>query len=137
MKIVPEDFILTKENKKDFKKSTISRINLTNEFTLEDIEAHQKHLKKNRHEVQAQVRLTSAVIRNVEENHPFVAAMSDEQLATAAYLQENKEVLKKAEAKLKEVDKTVKKYNEYLDVIYKKFGFVPTELPQNDSNQTN
>lgn len=126
-KINGEDFSIKKEDKKDYRKTIISRSNLTNEFTIEALETHQESLKKSEKEIVAQMGLTKAVVENVTRNHPLVAKMSDEALATAAYLHENKQLLAQAEAKLKEVKKTIKKYDETLDVIYTKFGFEKPE----------
>lgn len=127
-KIEEKDFKLKKENKKDFKKSVIERSNLTNEFTLEDIENHQTELDKQERETVAQIKISTAVIGNVERNHPFVSKLSDEQLNTAAYLAETKDILKKSEAQLKAVRATKKKYKEVVTVIYKKFGFIESNV---------
>ena len=126
-KIEAKDFNLKKENKKDFKKSIIERGNLTNEFTLEDIESHQVELDKAERELTAQIKVSTAVVGNVERNHSFVSKLSDEQLSAAAYLAETKEILRKSEAQLKGVKATKKKYKEVLEVVYKKFGFVENE----------
>ena len=131
-KLNPEDFSIAKSNK-DFKKAIISRSNLTNEFTLEDIEKHEAHLLKNERELVAQISLTKAVVGNVERNHKFVSKMSDEQLAVAAYLHENRALLAKSEGQLKDVRRAMKNYKEVTDTIYNKFGFVKTELDESPS----
>ena len=127
-KIVAEDFNLKKENKKDFKKSVIERVNLTNEFTIEDIEKHQRDLDKMAREATAQIRVTKAAIGNVEKNHKFVSKMSDEQLNAAHYLWDAKVLLRDTEKKLKSVNETKKKYAQILSVIYGKFGFVESNV---------
>ena len=127
-KVNAEDFSIDKVNKKDFKQSVIKRSNLTNEFTLSDLETHQAQLEKMERELKAQVKLTTSVIENIDRNHKLVSKMSDEQLHTAAYLYENKNVLKEAEKKLKEVTKTKKNYKEVIDTIYSKFGFVESNV---------
>ena len=126
-KINGEDFSIKKENKKDYRETVISRSNLTNEFTIASLEDHQAKLEKSKGEIAAQIKLSEAVVANVSKNHPFVSKMSDEALATAAYLYETKQVLAQAEAKLKEIKTTLKKYDETLEVIYTKFGFVKPE----------
>ena len=127
-KVNAEDFSIAKANKKDFKKAVIQRSNLTNEFTLEDIETHQVELDRLEKELTAQIKLSTAVVGNVERNHPFVSKMSDEALNAAAYLAETKNILRDAEKKLKEVKQTKKNYKEVVDTIYKKFGFVESSL---------
>lgn len=126
-KINEGDFSIKKENKKDYRKTIINRHNLTNEFTIESIEDHQESLKKSQKEIVSQIGLTKAVVANIAKNHAYIGKMSDEALAIAAYLYENKKVLAQADAKLKEIKKTIKKYDETLDVIYTKFGFVKPE----------
>lgn len=123
-KIKAEDFNLKKEDKKDFKKSIIERTNLTNEFTLADIETHRAELEKMERELTAQIRISTAAKENVERNHKFVSKMSDEQLNAAHYLWETKQIIRKSEIKLKEVKRTKKKYKEIESVIMDKFGFV-------------
>jgi len=127
-KIVAEDFNLKKENKKDFKKSVIERVNLTNDFTIEDIENHQRDLEKMAREATAQIRVTKAAIDNVGRNHKFVSKMSDEQLNAAHYLWDAKTLLRDTEKKLKSVTETKKKYAQILSVIYGKFGFVESNV---------
>jgi disulfide oxidoreductase YuzD len=131
-KINPDDFSIAKKHK-DFKKAVILRGNLTNEFTLEDVEIHQRQLDKNERELIAQIKLTTAVVENVERNHEFVAAMSDEQLNVAAYLAENRNLLSEAKKKLKEVEKTKKNYEAVTAAIYEKFGFVESNIIENET----
>lgn len=127
-KIIAEDFNLKKQDKKNFKKSIIERVNLTNEFTLEDIENHKAELDKMERELTAQIRVSNAAKENVERNHAFISKMSDEQLSVAHYLFETKDIIRKSEAKLKEVKATKKKYNEVLKVVMEKFGFVESNV---------
>ncbi len=131
-KINPDDFSIAKKHK-DFKKSVILRGNLTNEFTLEDVESHQAQIVKMERELTAQIKLTTAVVENVERNHEFVAAMSDEQLNVAAYLAENRNLLSEAKKKLKEVEKTKKNYEAVVAAIYEKFGFVESNIIENET----
>lgn len=134
-KIVAEDFNLKKQDKKDYKKSIIERVNITNEFTLADIENHQADLDKMERELTAQIRVSNAAKENVERNHPFVSKMSDEQLNAAHYLFETKDIIRKSEAKLKEVKATQKKYKEVMDVVMSKFGFVKSNVMENESSK--
>lgn len=130
-KINEGDFSIAKENKKDFKKTVISRDNLTNEFTIESLEQHQSELQKSKQTIAAQLRLTDAVIGNVGRNHAHISKMSDEALATASYLYENKQIKLQAESKLKEIKAALKKYEDTLKVIYTKFGFTESNVLDN------
>jgi len=126
-KINPEDFSISKENKRDFKLSVISRANLTNQFTLQSLEDHQAELTKAKSTIESQLKLTNAAIDNICRNHKTIAKLSEEDLATADYLYENKAVKTNAENKLKEIKVSLKKYEETLDVIYTKFNFKKPE----------
>jgi paraquat-inducible protein B len=127
-KVNAEDFSISKQNKTNFKKSIIQRSNLTNEFTLEDIENHLTELNRLEKELASQIKLSTAVVGNVERNHPFVSKMSDEALNAAAYLFETKKIISDSEKKLKSVKQTKKNYKEVIDTIYKKFGFVESNV---------
>jgi len=127
-KVNAEDFSISKQNKTNCKKSIIQRSNLTNEFTLEDIENHQVELDRLEKELTAQIKMSTAVVGNVERNHPFVAKMSDKQLNAAAYLFETKKIINDAEKKLKDVKQTKKNYKEVVSTIYKKFGFLESNV---------
>ncbi len=122
-KIQAEDFSIAKENKKDFKKSVILRSNLTNEFTLEEVEADEKKLDQMEREMNGQIRVSKAALDNIGRNHPAVVKMSDETLAKASYVYETKQVLQAAERKLKEIKNAKKKYRDVKSVVYTKFGF--------------
>jgi hypothetical protein len=122
-KVNADDFSISKASKKDYRETVIARANLTNHFTIASLEDHEEELKKAKDTITAQLKLTNAALDNIARNHPDVAGLSQEQLATAAYLYENQAVRTNAENKLKEINASLKKYAETLDVIYKKFGF--------------
>lgn len=126
-KINADDFSISKENKKDYTETVIARANLTNHFTIKSLEDHQAELKKAKDTIKAQLKLTDAAIDNIERHHKMISKMSEEQLATAAYLYENKAVRTNAQNKLKEIMASLRKYDDTLEIIYKKFGFVKPE----------
>ena len=130
-KIKAEDFELTKGNK-NFKKAVITRINMTNTFTIEDLEGDMRNLDRMERESAGQIRVSKAAVDNIERNHKFISKMSDEQLAVAAYLHETKGLLAKAEKTAKEVKNAKKIYREMVKTVYEKFGFVETELPKDE-----
>lgn len=131
-KINADDFTIARPNTKDFKQSVISRSNLTNQFTLQSLEDHQKELTKSGETIAAQIKLTDAVIGNVVRNYPKIAKLTQEELATASYLFENFQLKANSEAKLKEVKTTIKKYNDTLSIIYTKFGFVESNILEDE-----
>ena len=122
-KIEAENFELTKKHKTNFKKSEITRTNMTSTFTVEDLEDDMANLDRMQKEATAQVGLSKSVVENIAHHHPMISKLSDEQLAQAAYLHETKQVLNKAEKTLKDVKDARKKYNAIIAAVYSKFGF--------------
>jgi hypothetical protein len=135
-KIKAEDFKILKADKKNFKHSTIERGGLTSTFTIGELEGDLISLDRNEREATSQIKLSKAALENIERNHKFVSKMSEEQLATAAYLHETRAVLAKAEKTLKQIKDAKKKYNEVLSTVYKVFGFVETNLPDDNDSLT-
>lgn len=132
-KIKAEDFKIIKADKKNFKHSTIERGGLTTTFTISELEGDLISLDRNEREAAAQVKLSKAAIENIERNHKFVSKMSDEALATAAYFHETKQLLAKAEKTLKQVKDAKKKYKEVLSTVYTAFGFMESNVMENES----
>jgi hypothetical protein len=128
-KVNADDFVIGKENKKNPLLTTIKRINLENEFVVSDVVKHLETLKENEETLKAQSKLTSAVIKNIATNHPDVYKMTEEKLTTAAYLQENKDVLKQVDKKLAEVSGAMRRYKETLKIIETKFNINVQETP--------
>jgi hypothetical protein len=126
--INPKDFELKEENKEDFKQSTIVRKNVETEFTLALIEDHKGDLVKMDKELTSQADLCKATCENIERNHEFVKDLTPEQIHHVWMYQENKTVVDNAEGKLKEVKEQLTAYEELLDMVYTKFGFVKSEV---------
>lgn len=127
-KLNPDDFSIVKDNKRDFKNAVIERGNLTNQFTVAEVEIDYMRLEQMEKELTSQIKLSTAALDNIDRNHPFVMKLSDEQLATASYVYETKKVKSQAESKLKQVKNGMKKYRDVLETIYKKFGFVQSNV---------
>jgi len=125
----PDHFEMSEQNE-NFKKSVIARTNLTNHFTIENIEAQQAQLEKMERELEAQLKVTGGVLDNVKRNHPGIFALTEEMLAIAAYLHENRRVFGESKKKLAEVKEHLGHYENVLKVIYDKFGFVESEVTE-------
>lgn len=132
----PKDFELKDENKEDFKQSIIERKNVTTEFTLALVEDHQNDLLKLKKELESQSRVCKATCDNIERNHEWIKDLDDEKLHHAWMYQENKTVVDKAEAKLKVVDEQLESYDDLIDTVYKKFGFVKSEVIEEDNDKS-
>jgi hypothetical protein len=128
-KINADDFKIGKENKKNPLLTTIKRINLENEFVVEDVVKHLKTLKENEATLKAQSKLSTAVLNNISRNHPHVYKMKEEDIVTASYLYETKSVLKETDKKLMEVLGAIRRYKDTLKVIETKFNINVEETP--------
>jgi hypothetical protein len=129
-KVNPKDFELKKEDKDDFKQSVIERKNVKTEFTLSLVEEHKNDLLKLETELTAQASVCQATVDNIERNHEFAAKLTDEERHHVWMYVENATVVKDAEAKLKVVKEQLGAYDELLDTVYEKFGFVKTEVEE-------
>lgn len=132
----PEDLAIKEENKEDFKQSVITRSNLTNEFTVADIETHLVTLNKMKKEADANVSLAKSMLANIEKNHKkLIDSLSPEKIATVWLWQENQNMVKEITPQQKDINKEVEKHEDYLSTIYETFGFVETEVPEvNEDN---
>lgn len=131
----PDHFEIAEKNE-NFKQAIIARSNLTNHFTIEKVEEQQEQLRKMERELEAQLTVTNAVLDNVKRNHPEIFALSDEMLAVASYLHENKVLLSESEGKLGEVKEHLSHYDDVLGVIYEKFGFVESPVEEETNDET-
>lgn len=120
MSLDKKDFSIKNEAENPLE-TVIQRGNLTNEFTLGDVLAHQKDLARMKGELEAQVSLTKATCENIERNHEWVKDMDDEKLHHAWMYFENKDLLKKSDEKLTQVKEQVATYQELVELLAKEF----------------
>lgn len=123
-KLEAKNLKMVDENKDDFKESLIERKNLTNTFTIAAIEKHLASLDKMKTEGEGTTKLAQATVDNVLRNNAFIKDMSEKDLHAAHMYWENLMIVKEIKPQLENVLEEIKKHNEYLDVIYEKFGFV-------------
>lgn len=123
-----DDFELVKENKKDPKKTTVRRVNITNEFEIGDIEKQLAHLDKLETEVASQQKVCDAYMKNVRDNYgKVIDQLSEEEMHAVHMYYENLTLGRDSKNKLKEIRKQKKDYKEISDLIHTKFGFVKTQ----------
>lgn len=127
-KINAQDFELKEENEENFRDSVIERKNVTTEFTITAVEEHKADLQKFERELKSQISLCQKTVDNMLENHEWLKEMDDEKLHHAWMLKSNLDVIKEAEPKLVQVEDQLTQYNELLDTVYEKFGFVKSEV---------
>jgi hypothetical protein len=127
-KINAKDFELKEENKDNFKQSVIERKNVVTEFTVEVVEEHKADLVKFERELESQISLCQKTIDNMLKNHEWLKDMDEEKLHHAWMMKSNADVIAEAEPKLEEVKGQLAQYNDLLDTVYEKFGFVKSEV---------
>ena len=116
-------------NEDDFRESIIERTGLTNEFTVASIEKHLATLGKLRIEGEGTMGLAQATADNVLRSNEWIKDMSEEDQHALWMYYDNITIANEIKPQLEDVYTDEKIHNEYLDVIYDKFGFVKTELP--------
>lgn len=120
-----EDISIKEENKENFKESVIERENLTNEFTIADIEKHLETLGKMKTEADATLGVATAMKTNIEKNHNDVLEkLSMEERHHVAMWFEQENIINEISPQVKNVDEEIAIHQEYLDVIYDAFGYV-------------
>jgi hypothetical protein len=88
------------------------------EFPFSDIDKDTEYLKKVKKEIEGNIGIQTATMKNVERSHPHVANMTKEDL-TAAYLyRQATGYLSEAEKKLAEINKQLEDYaDEKVEII--------------------
>jgi hypothetical protein len=127
-KINAKDFELKEENKDNFRQSVIERKNVVTEFTVEVVEEHKNDLLKFERELESQISLCQKTIDNMLKNHEWLKDLDDEKLHHAWMMKSNADVIAEAVPKLEEVKNQLAQYNDLLDTVYEKFGFVKSEV---------
>lgn len=89
------------------------------EFTLGELENNIEILKKNKRELDANIKLQEAKKGNIEEHHPFVLHMEPEDIFTCHMYQETKDMLKKFTDMLERVEAQLKSDEEERDEVFK------------------
>ena len=127
-KINPNDFVIAEENKDNFKEAVIERQNVSNQFTIAAVEDHKRDLEKMERELEAQISLCEATVENIYRNHEWLKDIDEEKLHHAWMLKQNIDVIENSKPKLEQVDEQIALYDELLDVVHDKFGFVRSEM---------
>jgi hypothetical protein len=102
--------------------SVIEKSNVTVKFTLGQVDAEAKKLKKALVELEAQLKHEQAKMENIESFHPSVKDMGDEERFTLHMYEECKQIAKKCEAKIKEINDALVGYDGELKDIEEQTG---------------
>lgn len=133
--IKAEDFVLVEKDEEEMLNSVVERQNITTEFKVGDIVDHQKDLLKMQAELSSQATVCKATIDNIERNHEFIKELDNEQRHHVWMCYENQDVLEKSNQKLEQVEEQLKQYEDLMEVLHEKFGFVPTDVTNTEDEQ--
>lgn len=114
---------VVKADKTDFKQSLLRKSNVTVDFKIADVEAHEQSLRKTLAEWDGRARINRATMTNIRRNHPFVIAMSKKDRFTVHMYQEAENVVRTIEPKLKEIKEALEEYAAEKADLYKQLGF--------------
>lgn len=122
------------EKNEDITKCLIEQRGHPSTFTLAQIEASQRENTKLRNELEANIKSQEVTTSNIEEHHPFVKEMSEEDLFTCSMYQTAKQRIKIFNEKLSQLDEVEKIQNEDIAEMYKQ---LPELAPQVSLEQPN
>ncbi len=77
-------------------------------FSIGQIMANEAELEKLRRQLQAQVDIEAAKMSNIEEHHPFVLTMSEQDMFTAHMYQGAKSIVLVGKDKIKQIEDALK-----------------------------
>lgn len=132
----PEDFILKEGDASNPREAVIEQSNITSSFTMGAVEDHKVDLLKMQKEMSAQVSLCQGMMDNITRNHPTISDLTEEQIHHVWMYKENFDVQKKAAAQLEKVEEQLAKYDEIIDIVYGKFGFIKTDVSSFKDEET-
>lgn len=114
---------IKKDNKKDPTAILIEKGNITHTFRPADMLNEQEYLSNYIKQFKGQADVERAKMKNIEENHPFVLKMSEQDLFTAHMYQEANAIVKTIEKKLPEFEEQLEESEAELVVLQDTLGF--------------
>lgn len=115
------------ENKEDINDSVIEKIGHAIHFSMNDVKYAQEQNAKQLKELKATLEVEMAKIHNIQEHHPFVKDMSDQDLHTASMYHTASVKSKQIIDKISEFEKNEKELTEELEEIYKQIPDLKNE----------
>lgn len=113
------------EANEDPKAARIEKGNLKVTFTLQDVENEQALLEKHLKEFRGQHEIESAKVSNIEDNHPFVKDLSEQDRFTVHMYQEAKAILHVLNERIPLFEKQLETSREEVDHICKVLDLGP------------
>jgi hypothetical protein len=100
----------------------IKKTGLTAEFTLNDIDRDMKYLQRKKEELEGQMRIEDAKMKNIDDTNPEVGAMSEEMRQVIYIYQKAFSFCKVGKEKVEEIDNQIKEYRQELMAIVVQTG---------------
>lgn len=120
------EYAIVDENE-DPRLSVIEKSNLTATFTIEDMEGEQRLLEKHLKEFHAQRLISDAKVQNIENYHPFVKDLTEEQCFTVHLYQESKAMVHVLDKKIPEFEEQLRLSQEEMALVKEKLGLKTDE----------
>lgn len=105
------------EEKEDWKDAVIEKDNIRATFSVRDFENNIERMEKTIREISAKFLHEQLIVKNIEEHHPFVKDMSDQDVHTVWMYQEAKEVVKQYEPRLTAFEEALKTEKAELEYV--------------------
>lgn len=109
--------------------STIQKLGVVVNFSMQEILDHTVALKKLLTELTAKQAYEKAKMTNIEENHAFVLDMSEQDMFTCHMYQEAKAIVLVAGTKIAEVEKQLSEYETEKAEIFEQLPELVAEEP--------
>lgn len=125
------------ENKENPRGSVITKTNVEVDFTVDELLANRREFTKMAKQLKAQKELADAKMKNIEEHHPFVMDLSEEQAFTVHMYQEARAMSRVCGQKLPEYESELAFIEEELKEIEAQTGIKaedpkPADAPQGE-----
>jgi len=120
------EYKLIKKNE-DPKLALIEKSGITATFTIAEIEGEQATLEKYLKEFNGQLTLEEAKMSNIEDNHPFVLEMSEQDCFTVHMYQEAKSMAHVYNQKIPEFEEQLEKSRAEMALVMEALDLRPAE----------
>lgn len=114
-------YSVLKENENP-SQSIIRKSNVNVDFTLDELAANEKSYRKLLNECASQKNLADAKMKNIEDNHPFVMDLTEEQAFTVHMYQEARAMSRVCGNKIPELQKEIEYIESEKKEIEKQIG---------------
>lgn len=115
-------YTIKTEHQEDPNASVITKSNVDVDFTLHDLKANKLEFTKMLRQLKAQKELADAKMKNIEDHHPFVMDLSEEQAFTVHMYQEARAMSRVCGNKIPEYEKELAYIEEEFVEINKQIG---------------